>query len=53
MRPVTDTEKAVQHAQGSMLFGDLKAITRISATQPFTTLQDAVQHLIPFHVSNV
>lgn len=50
-RPLTDGEKAVQSMQGTALFGDLKVIAKVNPTQPFTTLQDAAQHLLPFHVS--
>jgi hypothetical protein len=49
-RPLTEGEKAVQAEQGRALVGDLKAILRVNAERPFTTLRDAAQQLLPFHV---
>jgi hypothetical protein len=51
MRPLRDDERAVQAAQNAAMFKDLRAVTNATGTAPYATLRDAVQALVPFHVS--
>jgi hypothetical protein len=51
LQPLTEGELAVQKNQGAAIQEDVKALIALDIQKPFHNLQDAIQRLIPFHVS--
>jgi hypothetical protein len=44
-------EQWVQKKQGEFIQGDVRMLSGIDVEKPFQNVQDAVQRLLPFHVS--
>jgi hypothetical protein len=44
-------EQWVQKKQGEFIQGDVRMLSSIDVEKPFQSVQDAVQRLLPFHVS--
>lgn len=44
-------EQWVQKKQGEFIQGDVRMLSGIDVEKPFQSVQDAVQRLLPFHVS--
>ncbi|EFJ46222.1 hypothetical protein VOLCADRAFT_93446 [Volvox carteri f. nagariensis] len=49
-KPTTESESKAQKRSLDLLAEDCKRICTTALNKPFTTLQDAVDHLLPFHV---
>ncbi|GFR50553.1 hypothetical protein Agub_g12827 [Astrephomene gubernaculifera] len=49
-KPVSDAEAKPRKRALDLLTEDCKRICTSSINKPFTTLQDAIDHLLPFHV---
>jgi hypothetical protein len=47
----TAEEQWVQKKQGEFIQGDVRMLSSIDVEKPFQSVQDAVQRLLPFHVS--
>jgi hypothetical protein len=49
----TAEEQWVQKKQGEFIQGDVRMLSGIDVEKPFQNVQDAVQRLLPFHVSGL
>lgn len=50
-KPLNESEAKSQKRTLELLAEDCKRICTTNVGKPFTTLQDAIEHLLPFHVS--
>lgn len=49
---LTEAEQAIQRKQGVLIQEDIRRIISIDINRPFINLEDAVQRLLPMHVSH-